>query len=474
MAASNKSVIVAMVPYPAITHVNPLVLIARLITSYNISVHFICLPEFNLNCDSRLKGDQNFGIEKNIHYNDILLENYESKEDDDRGSSITELLKKHSEPIRRTCLQLSASAKKLVIIYDSIMKNNMGDVHSLPNVETYIFHTGSAFYLYSLLRQSIHDELDKDDYHEKLLEEMQDEFPTMDSCNPPGIDRFARDLHKWNLNSGEFMISSREFEGKYIDLLAHAKNKPLWALGPLYMLLQSHNNSSTISSSGDKAPRHECLEFLDNQDVNSVIYVSFGTTPKLSQEQVNELAFGLEKSNQRFIWVLGKGDHDYNTNNKKGVEKFEKKFGKIELPQGFEERVKGRGMVVRSWVPQLEILGHSSTGGFLSHCGWNSCIESISTGVPIITWPKEWDQPYNAVLVTNVLKIAIPLCSWTCKDELVTSASIEKSVKILMDTTEGEEMRKRAVELSNKIKRSVSPGGVTTKELESFISYITK
>ncbi|XP_055800439.1 zeatin O-glucosyltransferase-like [Solanum dulcamara] len=460
-----------MVPFSRFTHINQLFLLARIIASHNIPVHLLCLPEFNKDLKPRLK-DEYFEVAKNIHFKDILLSQDEycrttEDVDDELVLSIMELLEKQSEAIQRTCLELSTNTKKLVIIYDSIMKDYLGDVHSYPNIETCIFHSGSAISKYSLLRQSV-DDLEvvdgggdgDDNDHEKLIKQMHEEFPAMDSCFPPGMDIFEKDLYEWDLNSGEFMISSREIEGKYLDLLAKAKNKkPLWAFGPLHMLL-----SSSSSSSRNKDPRHECLEFLDNQDLNSVIYVSFGTGTALSKEQVNELAFGLEKSNQRFIWVIGKGDHS-NTNDNNNT---------IELPQGFEERVKGRGMAVRNWVPQLEILGHPSTGGFLSHCGWNSCMESISLGVPIIAWPNEWDQPYNAVLVTKVLKIGISLSNCTRNNELITSKSIEKSVKILLDTAEGEEMRKRAVELSNKIKSSVSPGGVTAKEVESFISYITK
>ena len=72
-----------------------------------------------------------------------------------------------------------------------------------------------------------------------------------------------------------------------------------------------------------------------------------------------------------------------------------------------EERTKGKGMVVREWVPQVKILGHPSTGGFMSHCGWNSCVESISMGVPIAAWPMHADQPFNAVLITKVLKVGV-------------------------------------------------------------------
>ncbi|KAL3338601.1 hypothetical protein AABB24_027628 [Solanum stoloniferum] len=158
-------------------------------------------------------------------------------------------------------LELSMNTKKLVIIYDSIMKDYLGDVHTLPNVETCIFHSGSAISKYSLLRQSIDDlNVTVDDDHEKLLKQMHE---AMDSCFPPGMELFEKDLYEWDLNSGEFMISSREVEGKYLDLLANVKNKkPLWALGPLHMLL--HDSTS-------KAPSHDCVEFLNNQDVNSVI-----------------------------------------------------------------------------------------------------------------------------------------------------------------------------------------------------------
>ncbi|KAF3619228.1 putative zeatin O-glucosyltransferase-like [Capsicum annuum] len=131
-------------------------------------------------------------------------------------------------------------------------------------------------------------------------------------------------------------------------------------------------------------------------------------------------------------------------------------------------------MVVRNWVPQLEILRHSSTGGFLSHCGWNSCIESISMGVPLATWPIHHDQPFNAILVTNLLKTGTSVRSWTRREELVTASTIEKAVNTLMGTTEGEEMRQRTVELRKKIKSSVSDGEPAREAMESFISNIIK
>lgn len=342
--------------------------------------------------------------------------------------------------------------KKLVIVHDLIMSEQILEVNTLSNVKSYMFHTGSTFSRYSSIKQTIPDLVDDDDDHVKFIKEMQDEFPLLEAhekyCFQMELD--DKDIHY----SGEIINSCREMEGKYPDLLAKAKGKPLWAFGPFHMLLESNSNIT---------PRHDqCLEFLDKQEASSVIFVSFGSTTTLSQEQINEIALGLEQSNHRFIWVLRKGDNS---------EKLKEKDVKIELPKGFEERVEGRGIVV-NWAPQLEILGHLSTGGFMTHCGWNSCIESISKGVPVATWPISYDQPFNAVFLTNMLKIGIAVKSWSHRNELITASTIEKSVKTLMGTVEGEEMRQRAVKLSKQMKNSVRSGGLARKDMEAFISHI--
>ncbi|KAK4343262.1 hypothetical protein RND71_036356 [Anisodus tanguticus] len=455
-----NEVIVAMVPFPEYSHLSQLFILARFIASHNIPVHLLCLADQSQTFKQRVQD----GLEvSNIHFDDLSLpsETEGTGDADNDLPWITFLLKKLSEPICRTCVELSTNAKRLVIIHDNPMRTSIGDVLSFPDVESYIFHSVPAFTRYSLFQQCT-DIVDGD--HEKMVQQLQDEFPMMESCFGPYMAMFVKMEREWKLNSGEFINSCREVEGKYLDLLANESthNKPLWAIGPLHMLLlESHDSSSSTT-------RHECLAFLDEQDVNSVIFVAFGTNTKFSQDQVNELALGLEQSNHKFIWVLREADKKMDT------EKCEGKDGNFELPKGFQERVEGRGMVVRNWVPQLEILEHSSTGGFLSHCGWNSCLESISMGVPIAAWPNNADQPYNAVFVTNVLKIGISVWSWAQREELMTAAAVEKAVKTLMGSTEGEGMRQRAVELSNKIKNSVSHGGLACKEMESFISYITR
>ncbi|KAK2454326.1 zeatin O-glucosyltransferase [Trifolium repens] len=132
------------------------------------------------------------------------------------------------------------------------------------------------------------------------------------------------------------------------------------------------------------------------------------------------------------------------------------------------------GFVVRDWAPQLEILSHPSTGGFMSHCGWNSTLESLSMGVPIAAWPMHSDQPKNSVLITQVLKVGLLVRDWSKRDELVAASDIENAVRTLMDTKEGDEMRERAVSLKNAIRISTEEVGVSRLEMDSFISHITR
>ncbi|TMX00829.1 hypothetical protein EJD97_025862 [Solanum chilense] len=449
MAATNE-VIVAMVPFYDYSHLNNLLDLSRFIASHNIPVHFISFVDMNRDLKLRLKGSPGAS---NIHFEDLSRPPSPTENDVRDGEPpILVFLEKLTKPINEICVQLSTKAKKLVIVHDLIMSEQILEVNTLSNVKSYMFHTGSTFSRYSSIKQTIPDLVDDDDDHVKFIKEMQDEFPILEAhekyCFQMELD--DKDIHY----SGEIINSCREMEGKYPDLLAKAKGKPLWAFGPFHMLLESSSNIT---------PRHDqCLEFLDKQEASSVIFVSFGSTTTLSQEQINEIALGLEQSNHRFIWVLRKGDNS---------EKLKEKDVKIELPKGFEERVEGRGIVV-NWAPQLEILGHLSTGGFMTHCGWNSCIESISKGVPVATWPISYDQPFNAVFLTNMLKIGIAVKSWSHRNELITAATIEKSVKTLMGTVEGEEMRQRAVKLSKQMKNSVRSGGLARKDMEAFIAHI--
>ncbi|KAL6555387.1 Zeatin O-glucosyltransferase [Orobanche gracilis] len=110
----------------------------------------------------------------------------------------------------------------------------------------------------------------------------------------------------------------------------------------------------------------------------------------------------------------------------------------------------------------------------MTHCGWNSCIESISMGKPIIAWPMHSDQPRNAVLMTKVLRIGVQIKDWARRDEVISSDEIENALRRLMSSDEGNEMRRRAAALGDAVEKSLMEGGVSSKEMDSFITHIAR
>ena len=171
-------------------------------------------------------------------------------------------------------------------------------------------------------------------------------------------------------------------------------NPPVHMVGPIVQtLLNNHTNNGS-----------ECLAWLDEQEHGSVLFVSFGSGGTISQDQMNELALGLELSGQKFLWVVRE------PNDLPSANYFRSSSGQDPLsflPSGFLERTKGQGMVVPYWALQVQVLGHKATGGFLTHCGWFSTIETAVHGLPIIAWPLFSEQRMIATILADGLKVAI-------------------------------------------------------------------
>ncbi|EXC24802.1 Hydroquinone glucosyltransferase [Morus notabilis] len=178
----------------------------------------------------------------------------------------------------------------------------------------------------------------------------------------------------------------------------------------------------------------ECLKWLDGQPSGSVLFVSFGSGGTLSFRQMNELALGLEMSGQRFLWVVRSPNDKVSNGSFFSLRNDNDPFAF--LPNGFLETTKARGLVVTSWAPQAQVLAHISTGGLLTHCGWNSTLESVVHGVPLIAWPLYAEQKMNAVLLTESAQIALRP---NVNDEngLVGRGEIAQIVKSLMEGEEG-------------------------------------
>ncbi|KAL6530479.1 hypothetical protein OROMI_028368 [Orobanche minor] len=458
---------VIMVPLPAQGHLNQLLHLSRRIAAHNIPVHFAASSPHNRQARTRVHGFSPSST-ANIHFHDLPTPDFENPNPNPDAPTkfpiqiIPSLLAAANlrRPVFQLAEELSSGAGKLVVIYDSVMAHVVQDIHSVPNAESYCFHSISAFSLYSFFWKILQNP------NLPAGAEIVTEAAFLEECFPPEFSEIS-DLitNARKFNSGDIFNTSRIIEGLYVDLLAEQKTtgaEKNWALGPFNPVLEFDRKGSTDT---DLLRRDSSLEWLDRQGLHSAVFVSFGTTSSLSDEQISEIASGLERSEEKFLWVLRDAD-------KGNV--FEGDIRRAPLPEGFESRVEGRGMIVRDWAPQLEILGHPSIGGFMSHCGWNSCMESISMGKPIIAWPMHSDQPKNAVLMTKVLRIGVQIKDWARRDEVISSDAVEKAVRRLMSSDEGNEMRRRSAALGDAIEESLMEGGVSSKEMDSFLAHIAR
>ncbi|XP_027070222.1 zeatin O-xylosyltransferase-like [Coffea arabica] len=458
----KTDVVVVMVPLPAQGHLNQLLHLSRLISSYNIPVHFVGSATHNRQAKDRVHGWDPLAI-SDIRFHEFPLPSFPTPPPDPKAPTKlpTQLVPAFfatlhlCEPVCELVTKLSSTARRVVVIHDSLMCYVVQDMPSIPNAESYCFQSVSAFALYSYVWEAMGKPVLADG------EPVNDLLSTPASGFPEEFSEFFKvQQEARKCNWGNLYNSSRLIDGEYLNLLAEIKfgeTENNWAIGPFNPLVITEDQKSKKS--------HKCLEWLDKQAPKSVIFVSFGSTTSLSDEEVEQIAIGLERSGQKFMWVLRDADTgDVSIGEGR----------KAQLPEGYEERVDGRGFILREWAPQLEILGHPSTGGFMSHCGWNSCVESISMGVPMAAWPMHSDQPRNAILVTKILKTGLMVGDLAHQDESFKAEVVEDAVKRLMNSTEGQEMRKRAEELSDALKQSVIKGSDNSTEMDTFIAHITR
>ncbi|XP_006648495.2 hydroquinone glucosyltransferase-like [Oryza brachyantha] len=228
-----------------------------------------------------------------------------------------------------------------------------------------------------------------------------------------------------------------------------------------------------VRSSSDEASESACLEWLDLQPPLSVVYVSFGSAGMLSVEQTRELAAGLEMSGHRFLWIVRMPSLNGETfalhNGEDGRSHGEDPLAW--LPDGFLERTSSRGLAVAAWAPQVRVLSHPATAAFVSHCGWNSTLESVAAGVPVIAWPLHAEQKMNAVVLEESVGVALrPRAREEEEDDaggaLVTRGEIAAAVKELMDGEKGRVVRRRARDMEQVAGRVWSPEGSSRRALE--------
>ncbi|KAK7395035.1 hypothetical protein VNO78_15577 [Psophocarpus tetragonolobus] len=321
------------------------------------------------------------------------------------------------------------------------------------------------------------------DQIEHLFQDLQPDCIVTDFCLPQRIEMTPLQLAEWertqNESTGYFDAmyesetrsygalynSFHELESDYEQLHKSTLGIKSWTIGPVSAWVNKDDGEkANRGHKEDLAEEPEWLNWLNSKQSESVLYVCFGSLIWLPHAQLVELAHGLEHSGHSFIWVIRRNNESENGNN---------------FLQEFEQKMKEskKGYIKWNWGPQLLILDHAAIGGIVTHCGWNSIIESVSAGLPMITWPIFAEQFYNEKLLVDVLKIGIPVGVKENKfwmrlggEAMVRREEVVKAVMLLMGSSQdSKEMRKRTRKLGDAAKRTIEAGGHSYNNLIQLI-----
>lgn len=245
-----------------------------------------------------------------------------------------------------------------------------------------------------------------------------------------------------------------DLEGPILDEIRNHCSKT-YTIGPLHAHLKTRLASEATSRSSNSLREDDrsCIAWLDSQPSKSVIYVSFGSLAVVTRKELTEFAYGLANSGSRFLWVvrsdsLAEKDAD----------------GEGPTPAELLEGAKERGYVVE-WAPQEEVLEHPAVGGFLTHSGWNSTLESIFAGVPMICWPYFADQQINSRFVSHVWELGLDMkdtCDRTIVEKMVREVMVERKYEFM----------KTAEMMAERARKCVIEGGSSYYNLSSLVEEI--
>ncbi|XP_045814340.1 7-deoxyloganetin glucosyltransferase-like [Trifolium pratense] len=242
-----------------------------------------------------------------------------------------------------------------------------------------------------------------------------------------------------------------ELESDVINVLS-SMFPSVYPIGPLPLLLNQTANNHQLESLGSNLwiEDTKCLKWLDSKELESVIYVNFGSITVMTPEQLYEFAWGLANSKKSFMWII-RPDLVIG--------------GSVVLSSEFVNEISDRGLIA-SWCPQEKVLNHPSVGGFLTHCGWNSTIESICAGVPMLCWPFFADQPTNCRVICNEWEIGIEIDTNAKREE------VKKVINELIVGEKGKKMRRKVRELKKKAEENTSHGGYSNMNLDKVINEV--
>ncbi|WCJ19738.1 7-deoxyloganetic acid glucosyltransferase [Euphorbia peplus] len=272
-------------------------------------------------------------------------------------------------------------------------------------------------------------------------------FCRVNDTQDSGLQIITRETRKSAQADALILNTFEDLEGPILSQINKECPK-IYAIGPLHELLKTKTQESYKSSNSLWQVDRTCIAWLDNQPPESVLYISFGSITMNTKDQLMEFWHGIVSSKKRFLWVI----------------RLDSVPDMEEVPEQFREGPKENGYVVK-WAPQEEVLAHKAIGGFLTHSGWNSTLESIVAGVPMICWPFFMDQQINSRFVSAIWNLGLDMKD-TCDRKVV-----EKMVNDLM-VDRREEFVESAARMAELARKSVAEGGSSSSNLYCLIQDI--
>ncbi|RZB69525.1 7-deoxyloganetin glucosyltransferase-like [Glycine soja] len=458
------------VPFPAQGHINPMLKLAKLLHFKGFHITFVN-TEYNHKRLLKARGPDSLNGLSSFRF-ETLADGLPQPdiEGTQHVPSLCDYTKRTCLPHFRNLLSKLNDSPDVpsvsCVVSDGIMSFTLDAAQELgvPNV---LFWTTSAcgFMCYVQYQQLVERDLtplkDASYLTNGYLETSIDWIPGIKEIRLKDIPTFIRttdpDDIMLNFARGECIRAQKAsaiilntFDALEHDILEAFSTilPPVYSIGPLNFLLNEVKDKD-LNAIGSNLWKEEpgCLEWLDTKEVNTVVYVNFGSVTVMTNDQLIEFAWGLAASNKTFMWVI-RPDLVIGEN--------------AILPKEFVAQTKNRGLL-SSWCPQEQVLAHPAIGGFLTHNGWNSTLESVCGGVPMICWPFFAEQHTN--------------CRFCCKEwgigleiEDIERGKIESLVRELMDGEKGKEMKKKALEWKRLAKVAASsPSGYSLVQFEKMI-----
>ncbi|XP_008219313.1 PREDICTED: 7-deoxyloganetin glucosyltransferase-like [Prunus mume] len=462
------------IPFPAQGHINPMLKLAKLLHYKGFYITFVN-TEFNHKRLLKSRGPNSLDGLPSFRFETIPdgLPPTDANATQDIPS-LCESTRKHSLPYFRDLLSKLNSSTGCppvsCIVSDGVMSFTLDAAHELGIPEV-LFWTTSAcgllayVHYHRLIEKGLTPLKDASYLTNGYLETEIDWIPGMRGIRLKDIPSFIRttdpddimldfvvhETERTRKASAVLLNTFHDLEHEALDALSTLL-PPIYSIGPLHLQINQIPADSELKEirSNLWTEEPECLEWLDSKEPNSVVYVNFGSITVMTAEQLIEFAWGLASSNQTFFWVIRPdlvgGDSAV-------------------VPPEFVEETKERSLLAH-WCPQEQVLSHPAVGGFLTHSGWNSTIESVCAGVPMICWPFFAEQQTNCRYTEKEWGIGMEIKSDVKRNY------IEGLVRKLMEGEEGKDMRKKALEWKKLAKEATSPNGSSFVPLDKMINQV--